>query len=215
MTSSNGNILRAFVREIHRSLVNSPHKGQWRGALMFSLICTWRNGCAINRDAGDLKHHRAHYNVTIIFIRVYNQDVRLSSCCLGLCQCMHKALLSLFPTSVGEIRNDTLSTLQICDKNQSVHHKSNNNWQTGLKLNTQAFKAIQQAKRNTLCQPDMVKFDINRICICIALSVFIGNKCLRVIMAFISATVPMGNGSTSLFSRGLGAPLWKCNIGYI
>ena len=28
-----------FVRGIHRSPVNSPHKGQWRGALMFPLIC--------------------------------------------------------------------------------------------------------------------------------------------------------------------------------
>ena len=27
------------VRGIHRSPVNSPHKGQWRGALKFSLIC--------------------------------------------------------------------------------------------------------------------------------------------------------------------------------
>ena len=33
-----------FVRGIHRSPVNSPHKGQWRGALMFSLICTRSNG---------------------------------------------------------------------------------------------------------------------------------------------------------------------------
>ena len=33
-----------FVRGIHRSLVNSPHKGQWRRALMFSLICAWING---------------------------------------------------------------------------------------------------------------------------------------------------------------------------
>ena len=35
-----------FVRGIHRSPVNSPHKGQWRGASMFSLICTlnkWLN----------------------------------------------------------------------------------------------------------------------------------------------------------------------------
>ena len=30
---------RPFVRWIHRSPVNSPHKGQWRGALIFSLIC--------------------------------------------------------------------------------------------------------------------------------------------------------------------------------
>ena len=28
-----------FVRRIHRSPVNSPHKGQWRGTLLFSLIC--------------------------------------------------------------------------------------------------------------------------------------------------------------------------------
>ena len=27
-----------FVRGIHRSPVNSPHKGQWHGALMFTLI---------------------------------------------------------------------------------------------------------------------------------------------------------------------------------
>ena len=28
-----------FVRGIHRCPVNSPHKGQWRGALMLSVIC--------------------------------------------------------------------------------------------------------------------------------------------------------------------------------
>ena len=30
---------RPFVRGIHRSSVTSPHKGQWCGALMFTLIC--------------------------------------------------------------------------------------------------------------------------------------------------------------------------------
>ena len=43
-----------FLREIHRSPVNSPHKGQWRGSLMFSLICAWINGWVNNREAGDL-----------------------------------------------------------------------------------------------------------------------------------------------------------------
>ena len=43
-----------FVRGIHRSPVNSPHKGQWRGALMFSLICVWINYWVNNREAGDL-----------------------------------------------------------------------------------------------------------------------------------------------------------------
>ena len=34
----------AFVRGIHRWPVNSSHKGQFRGAFMFSLICAWMNG---------------------------------------------------------------------------------------------------------------------------------------------------------------------------
>ena len=42
-----------FVRGIHRSPVNSPHKGQWRGALMFSLICACINGWVNNWDAGE------------------------------------------------------------------------------------------------------------------------------------------------------------------
>ena len=40
-----------FVRGIHRWPVDSPHKGQWRGALMLCLICAWTNGWANNRDA--------------------------------------------------------------------------------------------------------------------------------------------------------------------
>ena len=56
-----------FVRGIHRSPVNSPHKGQRRGALIFSLICVWINGWENNREAGDLRRHRAHYNDVIMF----------------------------------------------------------------------------------------------------------------------------------------------------
>ena len=55
-----------FVRGIHRSPVNSPHKGQWRGALMFSLMCVWINGWVNNREAGDLRHYRAHHDVTVM-----------------------------------------------------------------------------------------------------------------------------------------------------
>ena len=55
-----------FVRGIHRSPVNSPHKGQWRGALMFSLICAWINGSVNNREAGDLRRHHVHYDVTVM-----------------------------------------------------------------------------------------------------------------------------------------------------
>ena len=48
--------------------VNSPHKGQWRGALMFSLICVWINGWVNNRKAGDLRRHRGHYDVNVMII---------------------------------------------------------------------------------------------------------------------------------------------------
>ena len=61
-----------FVRGIHRAPVNSPHKGQWRGALMFSLICVWINGWVNNREAGDLRRYRAHYDVTVMFQMTIN-----------------------------------------------------------------------------------------------------------------------------------------------
>ena len=63
MTSSNGTIFR----------VTGPlcgeftgHKGQWRGALMFSLICVWIHDWVNNGEAGDLRRHRGHYDVTVM-----------------------------------------------------------------------------------------------------------------------------------------------------
>ena len=56
----------SLVRGIHRSPMNSPHRGRWRGALMFSLICAWTNGWVNNREAGDLRRYRAHYDVTVM-----------------------------------------------------------------------------------------------------------------------------------------------------
>ena len=56
----------SFVRGIHWSTVISPHKGQWRGALMFSLICAWIKAWVNNREAGDLRPYRAHYDVTVM-----------------------------------------------------------------------------------------------------------------------------------------------------
>ena len=46
---------------------NSPvPEGQWRGALMFSLIWVWINGWVNNREAGDLRRHRAHCDVIVM-----------------------------------------------------------------------------------------------------------------------------------------------------
>ena len=75
-----------FVRGIHRSPVNSPHKGPWRGALIFSLICTRINGWVYNGEAGDLRRHRAHYDVTVMTIqwRVTWASICLKSPTVGL-----------------------------------------------------------------------------------------------------------------------------------
>ena len=67
-----------FVPGIHRSPVNSPHKGQWRGALVFSLICS-RINCWVNhREAGDLRRHRAHYDVIVMFVSTISRCDRVS-----------------------------------------------------------------------------------------------------------------------------------------
>ena len=46
---------------------HSPNKGQWRGALIHSLICAWTNSWANTEDAGDLRSHRAHHDATIMW----------------------------------------------------------------------------------------------------------------------------------------------------
>ena len=65
ITLSNGNIFRVTIllwgeSTGHRWIPH--HKTQWRGALMISLICAWTN----NPDAGDLRRHRAHYDVNVM-----------------------------------------------------------------------------------------------------------------------------------------------------
>ena len=57
----------SFVRGIHPSLVISPHKGQWRGALKFYLIGVWINGWVYNLEAGDLRRYRVHFDVTLMY----------------------------------------------------------------------------------------------------------------------------------------------------
>ena len=48
--------------------MNSPHRGQWRGALMLSLVYAWINGWVNKHEAGDLRRHRTHYD----FILMHN-----------------------------------------------------------------------------------------------------------------------------------------------
>ena len=60
---------------MHRSPVNSPHKGQWCGALIFSLICVWINGWLNNREAGHLRRYYAHYDVSVMMVLIRSHCV--------------------------------------------------------------------------------------------------------------------------------------------
>ena len=57
------------------SPMNSPHKGQWHIALVFSLICARINRWVNNREAGDVRHHRAHCDVNVM------HETQASPCC--------------------------------------------------------------------------------------------------------------------------------------
>ena len=74
-----------FVRGIHRSPLNSHHKGQWRGALVFSLICIWINDWVNNREAGNLRRYRAHYDVIVMVLKINMRSAMASHIC-GLIQ---------------------------------------------------------------------------------------------------------------------------------
>ena len=76
MTSSNRTIFRVtghLCGEFtgHRWI---PHKGQWRVSLMFTLICAWIKGWINNGETGDLRRHRAHYNVTVSSLKACKLD---------------------------------------------------------------------------------------------------------------------------------------------
>ena len=80
-----------FVRGIHRSPANSPHKGQWRRALMFPLFCVWTNDWVNNRDAGDLRRHRAYHNVTVMVLTLLLLSTETGE--LSWCHLWHIRLL--------------------------------------------------------------------------------------------------------------------------
>ena len=63
------------MKHMSRWPVNSLHKEQWRGALTFSFICAWINAWVNNREAGDLRRHRAHYDVTVMGHVITKHDI--------------------------------------------------------------------------------------------------------------------------------------------
>ena len=94
---------------------NSPHKGQWRDALVFSLICTWTNDWVNNRDAGDTRRHRAHYDVTVMFLLSQQAILYVS----------HRCAISLAPRIQSDSGNilALLGQIQqrICDSKNIIY----------------------------------------------------------------------------------------------
>ena len=83
-----------FVRGIYRSPVNSPHKGQWRGALMCSVICVWINDWVNNRETGDLRRYHAHYDVIVMSTMVQVMGLCLQVTVYHLIQCWENSMTS-------------------------------------------------------------------------------------------------------------------------
>ena len=67
--------LLALCAGNYRSPVNSPHKGRWRRALMFSLIYARIYGWINNPEAGDLRRHLAHYDDIVMFNEIVDRDI--------------------------------------------------------------------------------------------------------------------------------------------
>ena len=91
--------LLAICAENSRSPVNSPHKGQWHGAVMFSLICIWINGWVSNREAGDLRRYRAHYDVIVIVYHSCKCPDHNCACILPLI--FNIIIFMMFPKRMG------------------------------------------------------------------------------------------------------------------
>ena len=94
MTSSNENIfgiIGHLCKGIHWS--HYPHKGQWRGALMLSLIYARINSWENNGEAGDLRCHHTHYDVTVMIISTLKQHFNTVILC-NMCEMyrFHKVL---------------------------------------------------------------------------------------------------------------------------
>ena len=98
-----------------------PHKkGQWRGALMFSLICVWINGWVNNREAGDLRGYRAHYDITVmadVWLHHYMASLettsRMQQCFNILINIYHEFILLFYWCVLLEIQLNTTITITV------------------------------------------------------------------------------------------------------
>ena len=144
MTSSNGNIF----------CVTGPLCGEFTchrwipltkgcvGVWVSSLIYAWINGWVNNREAGDLRRHRAHYDVTVmcssVFTRFFFYQGLIRSCLHGSHELIKICSISLTDQATMATFNDL--------SNQKFHRSL---WPTVLKL-------VRQKVINTLCVANCV-----------------------------------------------------------
>ena len=127
-----------FVRGIHRSPVNSPHKGQWRGAFMFSLICAWINRWVNNREAGDLRRYRAHYDVIVMndvneLLTLTKSTECMANASMPVNQFLYRKPLKLWNSPEENNLGHDLQSMLI-PQNYYVHQQIMNAWLSFFRL---------------------------------------------------------------------------------
>ena len=115
--------------------VNFPHKGQWRGALMFSLIYAWINDWVNNYEAGDLRRHRGHYDVIVMrwirksfFIPFTSLVWCWFSGCSVLLSLLLECIVGVFRLWIGFRDFSFCSKIPKCDRVTVIHHDENDDW---------------------------------------------------------------------------------------
>ena len=99
-----------FVRGIHLSAVNSHTKASDAEHRCFLWSAPWLNGWVNNREAGDLRRHRGHYDVIVISSR---HDRELS--CDNLI--MHWNSLTVFRVRTYQVTTNLV--IRYCNKSGS------------------------------------------------------------------------------------------------
>ena len=175
-----------FVRGMIRSPVNFPHKGQRHGALIISLICARINGWVNNDEAGDLRRHCAHNDVTVMqmwFIRgkcqacyIFNSTIQFLTMQPWFTQNITYAAvmkliwyLALKPLTIQQRRPRFLeSYLLICSEPPWLLHV----WNSLVTVNKEVTVTIFSC--GDISQTHKARFTQNEI----SLSSFQGHMCL-------------------------------------